>query len=260
MVYILELFTVQTSVFKTLIEALKNTLPDTNIEFDESGLKIVDTNPSKNVLVHLKLNGNSFERYTCKKKIVLGVSLTNLFKLLKTMTSSDTLTLYVDSDNTNILGIIIENTEKKCVTNYKLNLIDLNEKSIKIPATKFSSIFLLNSSDFQKVCRDMGNIGEEIDIKSVGSQLIFNTTGDFASQETIFNENSEGVSVVEQSDDIIQGKFLSKFLISFTKCTNLSSSVELFLKNDYPLIIRYQVGNMGNLKLGLSPIISDDLD
>jgi proliferating cell nuclear antigen len=51
----------------------------------------------------------------------------------------------------------------------------------------------------------------------------------------------------------VQGVFSLKYLVLFTKCTNLSSSVEIYLKNDYPLIVKFLVASLGELKLCLSP-------
>jgi len=44
----------------------------------------------------------------------------------------------------------------------------------------------------------------------------------------------------------------------FTKCTNLSNTVDIYLKNNYPLIICYNVGSLGILKLCLAPKINDE--
>ena len=67
---------------------------------------------------------------------------------------------------------------------------------------------------------------------------------------------------VDQSNDneheIYQGVFNLKYLVMFTKCTNLSSVVELYLKNDYPLIIQYSVGSLGLIKLCLAPQQTDN--
>ena len=69
---IFELRTVQTNVFKTLIEALKEILTDANIEFhpgvegdvdDKGSIKIIAMDPTQTVLVHLKLEGKYFEYY-----------------------------------------------------------------------------------------------------------------------------------------------------------------------------------------------------
>lgn len=45
----------------------------------------------------------------------------------------------------------------------------------------------------------------------------------------------------------------------FTRCTNLSTNIEMYLKNDYPLIIKYAVANLGEIKLCLSPRIDTDI-
>jgi proliferating cell nuclear antigen len=60
---------------------------------------------------------------------------------------------------------------------------------------------------------------------------------------------------IEQKDDsiIYRGEFDSKYLLQFTKCTNLSNVIELYLKNDYPLIVQYAVGSLGSIKLCLAP-------
>jgi proliferating cell nuclear antigen len=53
----------------------------------------------------------------------------------------------------------------------------------------------------------------------------------------------------------VQGVFLLKHLVLFTKCTNLCQNIELYLKNDFPLILRYTVANLGEVKLILARLI-----
>ncbi len=253
--YLLELKTVQTNAIKVLIEALKEILTDANIEFNESGLKIVAMDSTKTILVHLKLNKEKFDKYTCKGKSIVGVSMLNLFKLIKTATNTDTLTFYIDESNQNVLGIVIENGEKNTITTYELNLMDLNEEHIDIPPQEFDSIITMPSTDFQKICRDMHNLSDTIEIKSVGSQLIFSCKGDFAKQETKVGETPDGVNFVKNNEisEIIQGYYNLKHLVLFTKCTNLCTSIEIYMKNNFPIVINFSVGNLGKLKLALAP-------
>jgi proliferating cell nuclear antigen len=251
----LEIRTVQSPPFRCLIEALKEILTDANIEFDQTGLKVVAMDASHTVLVHLKLEAKNFESYYCPNKMVLGVGMLNLFKYIKTLGNNDTLTLYVENDDPNKLGIKIENGEKNSVTRYKLNLMDLPEESISVPPAKFESVITMPSVDFQKLCRDMFNISDMLEIRSIGNQLIFNCKGDIGTAEHIIGENNSGLSFLQKNnpDDIIQGIFALKHLVMFTKCTNLSNQVEIYLKNDYPLIVSYGVASLGNIKLCLAP-------
>lgn len=251
--------TVQSAAFKTLIEALKDILTECNFEIDANGIRAIAMDNSHTVLVHLKLEKANFELYECKQKTIIGLNMLNFFKLIRTMTTSDTLTLSLDEANENVLLITVENGEKNTITNYKLNLIDLNEENIKIPPTEFESVITMPSSGFQKLCKDMVNISEKVEIRSVGKQLIFTCKGEFAEQETIVGENNgTKFEKNDENDDfhVIQGVFSLKHLVMFTKCTNLSNSIELMLKNDFPIIVRYQVASLGNINLCLAPQVT----
>lgn len=257
---IMELKTVQTNAFKTLTEALKEILTDANIEFTDSAMKIITMDPTQTILVHLKLEKDNFESYYCKHKIFIGVNMLNFFKLIRTLTNNDALTLFIEEGNTNLLGIRIENGEKNSLTTYYLNLIEVDEASYQIPPAQFESIITMPSGEFNKICRDMINLADIIEIKSVGSQLIFSCKGEFASQETIIGETNNGLNFVKSTteDNIIQGYYNLKHLVLFTKCTNLCNSIEMYMKNNFPIVIKFSVGSIGSLKLALAPKIEMD--
>jgi proliferating cell nuclear antigen len=257
---IMELKTVQTNAFKTLTEALKEILTDANIEFTDSAMKIITMDPTQTILVHLKLEKDNFEYYHCKHKIFIGVNMLNFFKLIRTLTNNDALTLFIEEGNTNLLGIRIENGEKNSLTTYYLNLIEVDEASYQIPPAQFESIITMPSGEFNKICRDMINLADIIEIKSVGSQLIFSCKGEFASQETIIGETNNGLNFVKSAteDNVIQGYYNLKHLVLFTKCTNLCNSIEMYMKNNFPIVIKFSVGSVGSLKLALAPKIEMD--
>ena len=257
---ILNIKTVQSGAFRILIEALKEILTDTNMIFDETGIKLIATDSSKIVLIHMKLHAENFEFFKCKEKIKIGLNMNNLFKLIKIMGNNDILNLYIENNDKNRLGIRIYNEIKNTQTTFKLNLLDISEEEINIPPAEFETELSLPSVDFQKLIRDMTNIADLVDIKSVGDNLIFNCDGDFATQETILkqiedNSSHTGLnfSVSTSIDNPIQGIFSLKYLVLFAKCTNLCNLIHMYIKNDYPLIIKYNVANLGDIKLCLSP-------
>lgn len=254
--YILDIKTVQSQAFKILIEALKELLTDTCIEFDETGMKIVSMDTSHCVLAHLKLDASKFDYYSCETKTTIGINMLNFYKLIRTINSNDTLSLFIETSDINHLGIKIENGEKNSKTTYKLNLLDLDNQKISIDNAEFNTVINLPSVDFQKICRDMNNIAENVEIKNIGNQLILSCKGDFCNQETIIIDNDSGINTInnKKSNEIVQGIFNLKYLVLFTKCTNLCSTVEILLKNDYPLIIRYMVASLGELKWCQSPV------
>ena len=106
----------------------------------------------------------------------------------------------------------------------------------------------------------MHNLADDIEIKSVDQQIMFSCKGDFASQDTCIGEANSGMAFIKNQnpDEIVQGIFALKHLVLFSKCTNLCNSIEMYLKNDYPLIIKYTVASLGDIKLCLAPKYEDN--
>ena len=159
----------------------------------------------------------------------------------------------------NTLGIKIYNEIKNSQTVYKLNLLDISEEDITIPPAEFDTELTLPSNEFQKIIRDMINIGTLTEIKSIGTTLEFKCDGDYATQTTTLGETQNCLQFKHNnSEDTIQGVFSLKYLSLFTKCTNLCNQIQLYIKNDYPLIIQYTVASLGIIKLCLAPNIEND--
>ena len=144
---------------------------------------------------------------------------------------------------------------KQCKT-HTLRLIEPENEELKVPNVKFSSIINMPSSDFQKILRDMGVISEKIEIKSVANELIFKCAGQFASSETRRAETEGAMKFIEQEDTqgVIQGEFSLKNLSYFIKCTNFCNQIEIFLANDMPLVVKYNVASLGEIQLCLAPL------
>ena len=218
------------------------------------GLKVMAVNKTQTILIHLKLDADRFDYYYCaRKKLVIGINMLNFYRLIKTMSNFDTLTLAVDDEDINKLIIKLENGDKNCVSTYKLNLMDLDIEDIEVEPAKFPYSINMLSQDFHKICKDMHNIAEKIEIKCTSKKIYFTCKGEMASLETELGETANGLSIDVYKDEIVQGLFELKNLVLFTKCTNLCHTVTLFIKNDYPLIIKYSVAALGEIKLCLSP-------
>ena len=87
----------------------------------------------------MKLKAENFDYYECKQKVTIGVNMTNMYKLIKTMSNSETLTLFIDKLYPNQLGIQMNNNDKNTKTTYKLNLLDIADEEINIPPASFET-------------------------------------------------------------------------------------------------------------------------
>lgn len=273
---ILEVKTIKGTVIQKLSEALKELVPDINLIFtrkvetiDENGkkqvtggIRAVTMAMANNVLMHLKLNAGDFDTYVCNKdKVTIGLNTNVLFKVMKMLNNSDTLTLFVDEEDQNKLGIKFTNAEKKVTSTKRISLMDIDEYNIEIPPTKFSTYVNMPSAFFNKICKDLNSIASKVDIERVKEKLIFKATGEEVSDEVFIEKSDNCVTIFTEEkylNTIFKGSYDLKYLSVFTKCTSLCSHVEIYIKNDYPLLIKYHVASLGKIYFCLSSKSNSD--
>ena len=191
----------------------------------------------------------------------------HLYKLINTIDTDDTLTIYIDeADYTDgvvqYLGLKFENGDIKQQKVQKLRLIEPEMDELAVPDVKFSSVLNLPAADFQKIIRDLSCISDKIEIRSIatpeGAELIFKCRGAFAEAEIRRAESDGSMEYVQKQEQhkIIQGEFSLKNLGYFIKCTNLCNTIEIYLENNLPLVVKYNVASLGEIKLGLAPLPS----
>jgi len=292
--HILFIQTHKIPAIKSLIEALKEIFRDVCIKFTPKVTKPLESDPTKtrttggmyitalnsnsNILVRLHLEADKFCYYKCtpeanKNYIMLGVNMSNLFKLIKFLNNDDELYMIYNKMNRNLLNLQYVNNQKRFTSNYYLNLLDLKEDNIVIGKQKFDFVITMPSNDFHSLIKNMSIISEKVDIKFINTNdnysLIFSCTGEFASQESVFHgstsvqsennminvvKNDDEDDPTTKNDDIIQGVYALNALSLFSRCSSLCPTIELYIRNDSPLVIKYRVADMGSVHLILSPM------
>ena len=124
----MKLVTIQASAVKSIFEVLKDILNDVNIYFRPDGVYIVTLDTARTSLVDMYLAADNFEQYSCEQEIIAGINISNTFKLLKTITNNDVLTMEINSKEYMNIEIISES--KKTNTHFQLKLLDINESRI----------------------------------------------------------------------------------------------------------------------------------
>lgn len=298
--YIVKIKTVQISAFKILIESLKEIFRDlvfkisgNNESINQKGcISVSELNSKSDVFVKLKLPAEKFEEFyfnssNGENSISIGVNMGQFYKLMKTMSNDDNLTLYIEKNKLNVLGIILSNAKKKYITHHKLTLLDvIKEECRPIPESKFKFVITMLSQDFHNLIKNMSVIADNVDIKYIDIEgtrdtLIFSCEGNYASQETKFvdyienenqglkniNENDkiekQALKIIHENNDgctnqIIQGVYQLKTLNLFSKCSSLSNNLEIYMKDNFPLVIKYMIANLGHVYIILSSIQEKD--
>tara|TARA_B100001250_G_scaffold402814_1_gene416433 strand:+ start:311 stop:1051 length:741 start_codon:yes stop_codon:yes gene_type:complete len=245
----MKLATIQASAIKSTFEVLKDILNDVNIYFKHDGMYIVTLDTARTSLVDMFLSADNFEEYSCDSDVLAGINVSNTFKLLKSITNNDVLIISINCKE--FLNIEIHNESKKTCTKFALKLLDINENQIEVPVMTMTTITPMASVDFQRICRDMHNIGNVIEITREDKKLKLQCKGDFANQET-------EIECMEESPKI-SGEYSLRYMNIFTKATSMCSTVQIMQEEQNRfLILKYNVANLGELKFYLASKVPED--
>jgi proliferating cell nuclear antigen len=243
---------VQAVAFKAVFEVLKDILNDVNIYFKKDGIQIITLDTARSALVDMFLHAENFEEYVCDDEVIAGVNIANTFKLLKTITNNDVITMEIKSKE--FINISIKNEAKKTVTNFQLKLLDINEDQIELPEIDISVVTTMPSIDFQRMCRDMNNVASDVSICRSGKTFTVRCEGDFANQETIIECTDDTC----QTESLLKGTYSLKYLNIFTKATGMCSTVQILQEEENRfLVLKYNVANLGELKFYLATKTDD---
>jgi len=259
---VLTIKTVQIQPIRNLTTALKDILLDATITFTKEGMKIYNVDKTHTILINVTLHANKFEQYDCiPDKIVICTNTVYLFKLISTMSNDDTLSIYIDKEDyhdgiVSHLGLEFDNRERNQTYNHKMKLIEPDSEELTIPPVIYSTIINLPTADFQKIVRDLYSLSERVEIKSVGDDIIFTCVGNIAKTKATRSETKGHMEFLAKQDPsvVIQCEFPLKSLNNFIKCTPLCSHLEMYMGNNLPLIVKYDVASLGEIKLCLSAL------
>lgn len=148
-------------VLKKIIESIKDLVTDVNIDATPSGISLQAMDSSHVALVSLTLGAAGFESYRADRAMTLGISVTNLAKVLKLASNEDKITLKAEEEGSH-LNILFENRRQEKRTEFQLNLITLDSEHLGIPETQYSSEVTMNAMDFQKLCRELHQLSETV--------------------------------------------------------------------------------------------------
>lgn len=256
---VFELRTGKNHIIRILLECIKYILHDTNIIFypdlknsieDEqsNSITISDQDSSNSVAIHIELNCEEFEHYFCDKKVVAGVNVSDLFKVIKSVDKDDIIFIYMEKNNESQLFISTENSITKEITKTVLETRECEDEGIEIPEMEFDISLVVPSSRFQKICKDLNSFGTRaIKIEVIDKKIIFTSIGGEVDRQVILQGDNGGSVSDTGSAYMYRGVFMLKYFMDFIKATPLSDKVEFFLKNDNPLMIKYKVVNLGEI-------------
>jgi proliferating cell nuclear antigen PCNA len=239
----------------------KETKNDT-IDKNAGGLKIIALDPHKSLLVYIKLKHENFSEFYCLHNMYsFGLDLAQLQKFMKTIDKDSVMNISIDNDKPQEVIFNLKNDTTETDKEYIQKVLDTDDEVQPIPKDcNFDMTVVMNTSEFRKICFEMYQFADYIEIRCSNTELSFRCKGDQSGLTAKYKDSDKenGIRIYclkENTKSVItQGIFSLKTLTPFGKCVAMSEKTQIFLKNNYPAFIQFKVGVLGKMLAGFTPV------
>jgi len=252
---------VQGNLFKKIVDAMKDLVTQANFDCSGTGINLQAMDNSHVALVSLQLRHDGFEHFRCDRTLALGIKMESMAKILKCAGSNDIITLKAE-DAADTLTFMFESETQDKISDFELKLMSIDSEHLGIPDTEYTATIKMPSAEFQRITRDLQIVGDTVKIAVTKDGIKFSVSGDLGSGNTMIRQSAgvdkpEDAVTIDLQEPCAQS-FAIKYLESFCKATPLSSTVTLKMHDESPLVVEYEVGDMGYIRYYLAPKIDDE--
>lgn len=238
---------------KILSELLQHNIKTACFEVDKEGIKLCMMDHHRTILINLYLESENFSMYKFKSssKLFLGINLNHFYKMLKSIKKKDSIQLFIDGESPTDLGIkVIPKENNNRVTTSFVKIQEIQTLDIDLPVDYNKSI-IVSSSEYQKMCKDMQNIGSTIKVISKKFNIKFLCdAGGIMKRQVEFGENDYSDDEDDDSDDEeYEAIFNTDQLSRISKISGLGTNIQIYSTKGKPLLFKSNVGSIGKISL-----------
>lgn len=216
------------------------------------------------MIIYIVLEAESFKKFVVHPdKYSVGLNLDELSKYIKNVDKEGTMSIHIDSDDTQHVVFNVKGVESTAVESIcELRVVNLPQKPDKKIEINVTALVRINCHDFHKKCKDLMQFSQFVEITCDPSQLAITCKGDMSNHQRIFKadgtQNGIMIKFLKQNKDedvpdIIRLVFDLKYINSMYKCSALCDDMEIYLNSDSIMFLKYGIKLMGVMMVGISP-------
>jgi len=237
-------------VLRQSLDAIAELITDAEFVVNEYGLSLKAIDPSQIALVIYNLPRDAFEDFKVTGQKKLGVNIPSFQQIIKRAKPEDKVVLEVGSNKR--LNVTLQGTTKR---SFSINLLDLSNSELPNPSINYDVFIKVKSPVLADGVKDAALFASYLTLKVDNEKIGISTTstkGELSSETSL-----NGADVLDKD---IKGDAKSiysiDFLESLLKGTTNDTELEIYLKTDAPLKLKYKIQD-STIQYFLAPRIEE---
>jgi len=247
-------------IFVSIFQLLKNWSSHINMHFKPDKLYIQSMDKTHTCLAEIEIQCKWFSSYDCKNNSKLSLDSSHFAILMNYALKHDTIEFNFDSDvNNDKLFISFLNAKEKSGSFdhfFELNLFEVEEDVLSIPIRDYEVDFTINSKKFSDVLSELNTFGQDLNIKCNETVVELNASGDSAKLKVNIPIDDLNEYAIAEGDEL-NISFSLNNLCKMCCSTKLGATIDVCLSNDFPMVLKYNLGDDSKVAFYISPNITD---
>ena len=247
-------------LFVAIFQLLKNWSSYLNMNFEKNRLYIQSMDKSHVCLADIEIKGNWFTEYECLSNNKVSVDSVHFAILMNYALKHDIIILkFEDEIDPDKLYIdFLNNKDKKGAFDhfFELTIIDVEEDGLEIPIVEYDVEFSIESKKLVEVFSELNTFGQHLNITCNEHIMEFSAIGDSTKLKVnipIDDLNEYAITEGEELNLSFSLSHICKMCCSI----KLGTTVDVSLSGEYPMSIKYNLGDDSNVVFYIAPKITD---
>jgi proliferating cell nuclear antigen len=242
-------------IFVALFQLLKNWGSALTIYFKPDKLYIQTMDNSHICLAYIEIKDNWFSTYQCTSELTsISINSTQFAVLINYALKHDKLELKCENDSDKLF---VSFTNKELFDHFfELNLIDIETANIEIPSVDYDVDFTIETKKFIDLLAELNTFGNVLNINCNENVFELNTSGDETKLKInipVNDLNEYGITENGKLDISFSLNHICKLCVS----PKLASEINVSISDNYPMSIKYNLGEESMIYFYIAPKIED---
>ena len=247
-------------IFVALFQLLKNWGSYLKLQFTNEHLFIQTMDQSHVCLSNIKIISTWFTDYQLPNNtpIMASVDCNYFSVILNYALKHQKLLIFLNNSDDRLNIHLLNNKDKKNNFDhfFELNLIDVDSQDFEIPEVEYEAEFSIESKKFHDLISELNVFGSDIFFKCNEDVVELNSSGDSGKLKVnipIDDLNEYSICEGEEIEISYSLTHISKMCVS----TKLGNEILISISRDYPMSIKYDLGDNSFVRFYIAPKIID---
>jgi len=248
-------------IFVAIFQLLKNWSSHINMHFEKDRLYIQSMDKSHVCLADIEIKNKWFSFFDCSNNNKISIDSSHFAILMNYALKHDKLELKYEDENEVdklFVNFLNEKESKGSFDHFfELNLIDVDEDNLGIPEVECDVEFTIEAKKLVEVLSELNTFGQDLNIKCSESVIELNANGDSTKLKVnipVDDLDEYAISEGEEIDISFSLSHLCKMCLSMKLC----SIINVGISGEYPMSLKYNLGDDSKVSFYIAPKISDN--